>query len=50
MRGNPPQPNVIGGFNNGNCGSLADPTAWQPFGLASAIYWLSTGKVDARLQ
>jgi len=46
MRGNPPRPNVI----NGNCGCLADPIAWQPFGLASAIYWLSTGKVDARLQ
>jgi len=34
----------------GNCGYLADPIAWQPFGLASAIYWLSTGKVDVRLQ
>jgi GTPase SAR1 family protein len=50
MRGNPPQPNVIDDVSNGNCGYLADPTVWQPFGLASAIYWLSTGKVDARLQ
>ena len=45
MRGEPPQPNVTSGVN----GSIADPIAWQPFGLASAIYWLSTGKIDARL-
>jgi len=50
MKGNPPQPNVIDGFSNGNCGYLADPVVWQPFGLAAPIYWLSTGKIDSRLQ
>lgn len=50
MMGKPPQPNVIDNFSNGNCGCLLDPLNWQPFGLASAVYWLSTGKIDSRLQ
>jgi hypothetical protein len=49
MMGEPPQPNVIDDFSSGNCGYLADPAVWQPFGLTSAIYWLSTGKIDSRL-
>ena len=30
---------------------LRDPSAWQPFGLISPIYWLSTGRLlrDERL-
>jgi hypothetical protein len=50
MRGDPAQPNSRDDFSTGKCGCIADPSVWQPFGLAAPIYWLATGRNDRRLQ
>jgi len=52
MKGTPPKPNVtvINKDKGGTCAVIENPSIWRPLGLVAPLYWLQTGKEDARLR
>jgi len=44
LKRNDPRPNRTDLAGKGGCAVLRKPSKWQPYGMISPLYWLSTGK------